>query len=663
MSAIAGILNFGGAPQDRGLIERLTTAMHSRGPDAAGHWVFGPLALGHCMLRTTPESLDEQLPWKDPESGLVITADARIDNREELVGKLKGSTSRTRDGIPRALLRPSRNRTRSIACANSLLRGDSQVILEAFKRWGEACVDHLLGDFAFAIWDSNAQKLFCARDPMGAASFCFVHNERFFAFATEAEALVTLPGVSNAPNENFIACVLVPAYENEDDDRTWQRDVEGLKPGRSLTVGPDGLARHRTYWTFEPAETRSYDSHEQCGEHFNAVFGQAVRDRLRSDGDVAAMMSGGLDSAGIVAMVDRLSHDCPETRLHTYSAIADDPEGCIESRCIKSMAESLSVDPHFVSVPSFDGMVEVDDLTEMAWSKAHPVDNSILLPALMCRAASRNGHRVLLQGVSGDMVMRAPDYYPALLLRTGRLWRAWRESKAASLHNLYLQGQSPLTIFRRSAILAAAPPALRRRVHQASHRRMESPLENSLINPGFVEKIHLRERLEQEFSTRLEAMTFDLRAGSLRKNLALISSGLSGYGRVASRSSIEVRDPWADRRVVDFFLRLPVEFKIHDGWTKYPVRTAFRHELAPEVRWRHDKRHLGWLFTRRLMAESRELVDSALTRDLGMIEEYVDTGAVRSLHEQYLDKADDASIQAVFDLVSLILWLLRIKSL
>ena len=637
VSGIAGILNFGGAPQDPELIRRLTSSMPSRGPDGTRHWASGPLALGHCALCTTTESSRESQPFFDSRHGFAVVMDGRLDNREELFTQLKPDFE---SNAP-----------------------DTAFVLAAYNRWGRDCPRYLLGDFAFAIWDVRRHELFCARDQMGAAGFSYVHTERFFAFATEAEALVTLPGVSKEPNENFIACVLVPAFENEDDVRTWQRDVMGLRPGESLTVGQNGRAGSQYYWTFESPETRSYDSWEQCEEHFITVFGQAVRDRLRSRGDVAAMMSGGLDSAGIVAMMDRLSPEYPDTGFHSYSAIGDRPDQCIESRCIRSMAGSLNVDPHFVSVPSFKGMVSVDDLKEMAWSKAHPVDNSILLPALMCQAASRNGHRVLLQGVSGDMVMRAPNYYPSLLLRKGKVWRAWRESQAASRHNVYLQGEPPSTIFRRSAMLAAAPPALRRWRHRTGHKRMASPLENSLVNPGFVEKIHLKERLQQEFSSSLKAMTFDLRAGQLRKNLALVSSGLSGYGRVASRSSVEVRDPWADRRVVDFFLRLPVEFKIHDGWTKYPVRSVFRHELTPEVRWRHDKRHLGWQFISRLMAESKDLVDAALTHDLGMIEEYVDSRKVRSLHDRYLEQSDDASTQAVFDLVTLILWLQRIKSL
>ncbi|NND58418.1 MAG: asparagine synthetase B, partial [Xanthomonadales bacterium] len=147
MSGIFGIIRRDGGTVSSEELERLGVAMAHRGPDGKDFWLEGYAGLGQLMLRSTPESADEKLPWQDTESGLVITADARIDNREELLGKLSG--------------------------LNSLLP-DSQLILEAFKLWGEACVDHLLGDYAFAIWDLRNRRLFCVRDRMGGGSFCYV---------------------------------------------------------------------------------------------------------------------------------------------------------------------------------------------------------------------------------------------------------------------------------------------------------------------------------------------------------------------------------------------------------------------------------------------------------------------------------------------------------
>ena len=120
--------------------------------------------------------------------------DGRLDNREEMFARLRPNLD--------------------LASAS-----DAAFILAAYKHWGTDCPKYMLGDFAFAIWDAKKQRLFCARDPMGAGGFSYHHGKDFFAFATESEALLCLPGVSNAPNKNYIACMLVPAFENSDDRR------------------------------------------------------------------------------------------------------------------------------------------------------------------------------------------------------------------------------------------------------------------------------------------------------------------------------------------------------------------------------------------------------------------------------------------------------------
>ena len=190
-----------------------------------------------------------------------------------------------------------------------------------------------------------------------------------------------------------------------------------------------------------------------------------------------------------------------------------------------------------------------------------------------------------------------------------------------------------------------------------------SPVENSLINPEFADRIRLREHLREEFNRNQQALLRDARLAQMQSSLRLVLSGLSGYGRVAGRFGVEVRDPWSDLRVLDFFFRLPLSRKVRNGWTKYLVRTTFRHELAPEVRWRRDKVHLGWKFAYRLMAESHDRVSSIMTQDVGLIEEYVNVKAVRALHDRYFEQGDDASKGSVYELFTLLVWLRRIKTL
>ena len=552
MSGIAGIIRCDGQPVEPGQVEAMTAAMRSRGPDGSHHWRQGNVALGLCMLRTTPESLDETQPLISDDGALVLVFDGRLDNRDELKRTL------TLQGMaPRSST-------------------DAELVLGAYRLWGEDSPQHLLGDFAYVVWDGRHQKLFCARDHMGARPFYFVSNRQIFAFASEDEALLGLPGVSNQPNEELIAHLLVPAFHDFDTQPAWLKDVSALMPAQSMVVAGNGVPRITTYWRLEPGEESAYASDQECQEAFLAVFGEAVRCRMRSAGPVAAMMSGGLDSAGIAAMVKRLLPEMPGKEFHTYSAIFDHPETCVESQCIQSLTKDLGANAHFVSVPSFQGMASVEDLIDIAWSKAHPIDNSILLPMMMCQAASRNQHRVMLNGVSGDLTMYVPNRYPAYLMRDGQWRQAWQACRAASRNNTYLRGVSPLKLWLLNAGTAYLPGKLKPLARRLRGQR--SPLAHSVIKPAFAQKLQLAERLRIQQAAAVQPERANLRqahAEVINSPILGIVLGLTGYEHMAGRYGVELRDPWADKRVVEFFLRLPLRFKVRDGWTKYLVRSAF----------------------------------------------------------------------------------------
>jgi asparagine synthase (glutamine-hydrolysing) len=330
MSGIAGIIHFDSKPVEPGLIEKMIRAMAHRGPDGINHWVKGSVALGQCMLRTTPESLEEHQPLTNEDKSLVLVFDGRLDNREELGKELlkQGVWQRT--------------------------WSDAELVLGAYQLWGEDSPRHLLGDFVYAVWDDHRQQLFCARDHMGARPLYYTRNSQLLAFASEDEALLGLPGVSNQPNEELIAHLLVPSFISfEDDARSWLWDVSALLPARFLTASSGGAFCIKTYWRLEPGEESVYASDRECEEAFLAVFGEAVRCRMRSKGPVAAMMSRGMDSASIAAMVKGLLPEMSGKEFHTYSAIADDPSTCVESQCIQSLTRDLGNRVHFVSVYQF----------------------------------------------------------------------------------------------------------------------------------------------------------------------------------------------------------------------------------------------------------------------------------------------------------------------
>src|SRR5262245_1759028 len=165
MSGIAGIFNVDGAPVDRRLIDRMTAFLRFRGPAASRVWTDGPLALGHTLLPTTDEAEREQQPCSI-DGRTWIVADARVGARTALRAGLSGRGRRGLDGAT-----------------------DPELILHAYGEWGEACVEHLLGDFAFAIWDGARRRLFCARDHLGVRPFFYAHIGRTFVFSNTLDCV------------------------------------------------------------------------------------------------------------------------------------------------------------------------------------------------------------------------------------------------------------------------------------------------------------------------------------------------------------------------------------------------------------------------------------------------------------------------------------------
>ena len=628
MSAIAGFMSFDGSHDTPAMTRAMTSRMQSRGPDGIDHWSSEKVTLGQCLLQEGPEIDSDTPPVVDRGSGCVLVWDGRLDNREDLFGVLKPQLDR--QDAP-----------------------DSDYVLAAHAKWGADCARHLLGDFAFAIWNPKQKTLFAARDVMGGAYLAFVKNERFFAFASDWEALIGLPGVSAAPNELYIAHLLFRSFKNAGDRKTWQRDVQTIKGGESLIVSIDGTLRVSQFRKLAASASLKYRSDEECKEHFLEIFGKSIHCRLRTGSLPALMMSGGLDTAGIAAMLTRLRQP-GDQQFASYSALSDTPLDDPESRSILELGKLSAIAPRHVLVPSLNGPVEAVDLVETAWEHAHPVDNWLLIQSLMCLAASREGKRFMLQGGSGDITLNTPQNYMVSDLRRGRIIRAWRECRSASQHHVYLLGVSPARTFAANAYNAYLPRLIRSPINRLRRKKASNVDFDNLLNPDFIRRIQL-ERLvhDQNDKSLSEADTLS----------GMIGSAMTACGRVGGRYGLKLRDPWADQRVVEFFLGLPMRFKVRDGWTKYLVRTAFNTELPGSIRWRTDKTHLGPLVTERLMHESREYVDCMLREEMSLVEEFVDVPAAQAMYERYLMSSEPLLRDKVFELVTMLSWLKRVNSM
>jgi len=635
MSGIAGIIRFDGAPVEVEQIAKVTNAMATRGPDGIHHWVTGSVALGHCMLRTTPEAWGEIQPLANEDQSVVVVMDGRLDNREELKQGLRQKGIQVRS------------------------QTDTELVLGAYQLWGADCPRHLLGDFAFAVWDARRQELFCARDHLGVKPFHYFSNDKFLAFASDEEGFLQLRDVPREPNEDRIACVLVPEFDGYDFDASWLRDIVKLPPGKTLSVRCTGQKVIRTYWQLERQEESRFASDLECEEAFRSVFSEAVRRRLRTLGNPSLMLSGGIDSASIAGAAHAILSQMPNIDLHTYSVMSDEAAACAETMNIQSVVKGYEQHAHLISAPSLVGLISVDDLRKAAWTNAHPVANSIPLPSAIYLAASRAGHRVMLDGIAGDLVNDTLVRYTSSLLRSADWREVWAECRQASENNTHLRNTSPLTILSKSVWDVFVPSSVKRLKRTISSViRVKSS--RSLINPGFAEDICLAEKFRGLRAGDQNDGTLSDQELHIRALLPVnLPRGMEGFDRVASRYGIEARHPWSDRSLIEFYVRLPLRYKVRFGWTKYLVRKATAPWLDGGVRWHKMKDHLGWCLLSPLIEQSDCEIINALGK--GSLGKYVDTRRIRLLLKRY--KSDSWNCKKdVYDLTTLALWLNRIKA-
>jgi asparagine synthase (glutamine-hydrolysing) len=296
MSGIVGIVHLDGAPVDRQLLGRMTAFMAFRGPDAQEIWIDGNAGLGHTLLKTTVEAEHERQPFT-LDGRIWIVADARVDARRELIVKLK---SKEYENLP---VDANNDATDDAT--------DAELILRSYHAWDEACVEHLLGDFAFAIWDGPKQRLFCARDHLGVKPFFYAHLGQKVIFSSSLDCIRQHPAVSDRLNDLAIADFLLFDL-NQDKATTSFADIQRVSPAHTATWSSGGLQLRR-YWTLpidEPLYFRKAGDYVDC---FKELLDQAVDDRLRTK-KVGVMMSGGLDSPSLAATAGRIlrgrSADC-----------------------------------------------------------------------------------------------------------------------------------------------------------------------------------------------------------------------------------------------------------------------------------------------------------------------------------------------------------------
>lgn len=523
-------------------------------------------------------------------TGCRIVADARIDNRPELLGKLALDASAT----------------------------DAEALLAAWLHWGEDCVRHLLGDFAFVVWDPRTRTLFCARDPMGLRLFAYHHapGQRFIFGSTPREVRKA-GGVPEALDEGRVMDFLVTELEFIDHTSTFFRDIKRLPPGHTLTVTAAGIKAQR-YHELKAGPPLELGSDAEYAEAFIEVFTTAIRDRMRgAEGRFGSMLSGGLDSGTVVAVGRTLGP------LPTFSGDGPDPPGWEESALLHATAEVTGAEATFVDYRNLGEYLP----QLLAWSDDldEPFDTWMNLPRAVFLAARDASVQVIAGGIGGDLMLSHSNHI-VWLLRQRAFAKAWQEAGVSTWQS------------RMGALSSAARAAwMPRRLYQslAARRRWgvfcRAKVAPMPVSERFVRKVDLHQRYLRyhKFQHDRPGSFHDQRMAAVLPNIVV---GNERYARAAALAGLTFVDPFQDLRVIRFCSGLPVDQLTRGGWTKYLLRQATVGRLPEAVRWSRRKDHFGERFNHAVhTAVLRRYPDGGLDLVLGKLAPYVDADRVQKI--------------------------------
>lgn len=627
MSAIVGFLGLDGRPAKAEELQRMVEILAHRGPDGRAIWVEGAVGLGHGMLQTTPESLHEHLPFK--RDGLAITADARIDNRKELIAAL--------------------------ALHQDLIT-DAQLILAAYQKWGEECPTRLIGDFAFAIWNEKSREFFCARDTAGIKSLYYYHNDRLFVVATEIKALLEISEVPRELHEERVADYLISIFD--DQSSTFYRSIFRLPAGHCMTVGASGL-RMRRYWAFDPDYELVLNSDGEYEEAFRELFVESVRCRLRSAFPVGSTLSGGLDSSSIACVArDCLRENAPGP-LHTFSAVFPSlPEADLRRIDERSYMNDVLAGGGFIAHEvRADELSPLGDLESILWHQDDPlVPFNLYMHLGIFRSARAHGVRVILDGFDGDTTVSHGYERFAELAQRFHWFTLLREARALSQRfgTRYLPLWKVLWSYAVSPLLPHTPGEFWKRLR----RRHSAPWSSdSVISESFARKVKLAERARQVQIRNGGAFEGVRQAHLQGLQYPIIPYALELADKAAGACSLEPRYPFFDRRLMEFCLAVPSGQRLREGWPRSLQRRAMQGILPPKVQWRKSKADLSSNFCRNLLMLDRDTLERVLEREAKAIDEFVNVMALSRLYQRYTCSPKNADAMTLFMAVTFAAWM------
>lgn len=573
MCGISGIISKENQPVADTLIRTMNDRIAHRGPDGEGFYAGTNFAFGHRRLAILDLSPAGHQPMFFGEE-LVLVFNGEIYNYIEIRTELQAlNYTFTSDS-------------------------DTEVILAAYHCWGQECVKHFNGMWAFALYDKTQGIIFCSRDRFGVKPFYYCNTSRYFAFGSEIRQLLPLNGSVRA-NENRVLDYLVAGLE-EHTKETFFEGILKLPPSHNLVYQ---LADHsfsiKRYYEISTRPAIAAMSESEAIKVYMNEFERSIQLRLRSDVKVGTCLSGGLDSSAVAAVASKQYGDLAGRRFSAIHARSTEKESD-ESRFAQTVADFAALDLQLVEPGSDDFLRVLDDVIN---TQEEPFGSpSVFMQYFVLQKARSLNCIVMLDGQGGDETLLGYEkYYPAYLmdLRGLKKWRGFLDASK----NSKLSRKEVLFYF-------------------VYFTRYKIRLKRLKRRSSFVREEFLKNYRSEELKKMANAY---LRISDLQR-LEIESTQLPALlkyeDKNSMRHSVETRLPFLDFNVVETALSIKSEYKIHNGWTKYVLRKGLENRLPDSVVWRKNK--LGFNAPEKTWLNGIETKIESELQASGLIRKYVD---------------------------------------
>jgi asparagine synthase (glutamine-hydrolysing) len=513
MCGICGEIQFGDKSADTAAVQRMTDAMVPRGPDASGLLARDRIALGHRRLRIIDLSDSAQQPMVDPALGLSIAFNGCIYNYHELRSELEQKGHRF------------------------FSHGDTEVILKAYKEWGEKCVERFYGMFAFAIAERDSGRLFLARDRLGIKPLYLASIPNGLRFASSLPALVKSGGIDTeidpiGLHHYMHLHAIVPP------PRTILKGVRKLEPGTTLTVEANGATTKRRYWdvAFETPERDRGMTREAWGERALGSLRKAVERRMIADVPVGVLLSGGFDSSLVVALLAEQGQKNIETFSIGFEAV-DDQEGD-EFHYSDMVAQHYGTKHHKIFI---DESRALPALPGCIAAMSEPMVSHDVIGFYLLSEEVHKHVKVVQSGQGADEIFAGYRWYPPLLDHEGDSFEAYRKLFFDRDHAAYAQA----------------------------------------VDERFVQEDYTSAFVREHFGKSGASRTID-RALRIDSQIMLVDDPVKRVDNMTMAFGLEARVPFLDHDVVEVAAAMPAEFKTPRGG-KFALKEAARSVLINDV--------------------------------------------------------------------------------